>query len=290
MIIRTNQLSKVDLEAVLELARACQEKDGGTPSLYNSLLLQARTSDNNLLYYENDQLQGFLSVYFFYEEACEISLMVNPNYRCLGIGKSLIKAILPLLAIKKMKKVIFSSPPRPHDSPPQKEFSHASREYHMERESLKPILGVAQNLFIRKANIKDISVLSHLDEICFKVPKEGIKERFNYLLTNSHYILFLAFLQNKAIGKAHLFHEKNETATLSDIAILPKYQKQGFGAELLTHCINFALEQEYFKLNLDVETNNNQALNLYTRHDFKIKKITDYWSIDYDVLNKLYKV
>jgi ribosomal protein S18 acetylase RimI-like enzyme len=80
------------------------------------------------------------------------------------------------------------------------------------------------------------------------------------------------------VGKAHTRWQENE-AIFSDIAIMPKFQSQGLGSELLATCINDALMQGKTKLALDVETSNHSALNLYTRHDFKTVNAIDFWAI-----------
>src|SRR4051812_19799815 len=92
-ILQNNQLSALQLQQLHELAALCQTTDGGVPCLYPHLLKEKRETDNNLLYYKNNQLIGFLSVYFFYADACEISLMVHPDYRQQKIATQLLQPI-----------------------------------------------------------------------------------------------------------------------------------------------------------------------------------------------------
>ena len=95
------------------------------------------------------------------------------------------------------------------------------------------------------------------------------------------YKIILAFKNNQLIGKAHLRWEKKST-TLSDIAIIPAHQGNGYGTALIAHCINHSLSEGTTLINLDVETHNLKALNLYTRLGFMIQNACDYWSIDAD--------
>ena len=98
-------------------------------------------------------------------------------------------------------------------------------------------------------------------------------------MNNPDYHLFIAEIEDQIIGKAHIRREK-EVAYLSDIAILPDFQKQGFGSELLTKMINEALQLGARELLLDVATHNtSNAVNLYLRHGFKILLQHDFWSI-----------
>lgn len=154
----------------------------------------------------------------------------------------------------------------------------------MERISYEPILITASKLQIRKAEVKDIPILCALDEACFASQPVDMVSRFQLLLNDSNYTLILAMRDEEPIGKAHIHWQEHSTA-LSDIAILPQYQGQGFGGEMLAYCINHALMQGKHHLNLDVETSNQNALNLYRRCDFKTSNVCDYWIIPLEKLS-----
>ncbi|WED42747.1 GNAT family N-acetyltransferase [Legionella cardiaca] len=279
MIICNSQLDDAQLQAVLDLAAQCREHDGGTPTFYNHLLLQKRPTENNVLYFQEGQLIAFLSVYFFYEDACEVSLMVAPKYRRQGIAKQLLHTIFPLLIAKEMDKLIFSSPAAVNESwLTRLGFTYRNSEYHMQRNSYEPFLMPSQKLDIRKATIDDIPTLCSIDAACFPGQQENMTIRFNILFNDSNYTLLIAYYKKEVVGKAHI-HWQGSRVIFSDIAVLPKFQKQGLGGELLTYCINHALSAGKNHLALDVETSNRNALSLYTRHGFKTVNISDYWMI-----------
>lgn len=288
MLICNNQLSDAQLNSVDNLAALCHTTDGDLPPLYRHLLVEKRATDNNVFYYEDDNLVGFLSVYFFYEDACEVSIIVDPAHRRQGIAKQMLQSIMPLLLTKQINTVIFSTPTKVNDQWLSKlGFHYQSSEYHMQRHSYEPILIASRELTIRPATAADIPELSVIDEACFEVAKQtDMAARFNSILNDNNYIILLAFHQGKAVGKAHIRWQTDD-AILSDIAILPAYQGQGWGSELLAWCINNALTYGKTKLALDVETSNHNALNLYTRHGFKTKNANDYWTISIDKLRTL---
>ncbi|ASQ47345.1 GNAT family N-acetyltransferase [Legionella clemsonensis] len=279
MIICNNQVNEAQLQAIQDLSALCRERDGGTPTIYNHLLLQKRPTENNVFYFQDDQLLGFLSVYFFYEDACEVSLLIAPAHRRRGIAKQLLTTITPLLIAKEMHTLIFSSPTviNSHWLTEQK-FLYRNSEYKMLRESYEPIFLSNPKLQIRKATLDDIPTLCSIDEACFSGQQENMMNRFNLLLNDSHYTLLLALHNHVGVGKAHI-HWQPKGAIFSDIAILPQYQRQGWGGELLSYCINQALSIGKNKLMLDVETTNQNAINLYTRLGFKTANISDYWTI-----------
>ncbi|WP_028388841.1 GNAT family N-acetyltransferase [Legionella fairfieldensis] len=285
MLICNNQLSATQLQAVDVLAALCHGTDGGLPALYRHILEQKRITDNNVLYFQENNLLGFLSVYFFYADACEVSILVAPTHRRQGIAKQLLRAILPLLTIKQITTLIFSTPPVINETwLTRLGFHYRHSEYHMQRQSYEPVLLTRQVLSIKKATPEDIPALCAIDERCFKEKQDNMPARFDNLLSEGNYTLLLAYHGEKAVGKAHIRWHAEETI-LSDIAILPSYQGQGWGGELLACCINHALMQGKTKLALDVETSNHNALNLYTRHGFKSVNATDYWTAPIDKLH-----
>jgi len=280
MFIYNNQLNQEQLHAVNQLASLCREVDRSIPPLYPHILEQKRLNDSNVLYFQDGTLLGFLSVYFFYADACEVSVLVEPSHRRQGIAKQLLQTVMPLLIAKQMNTLIFSTPEAVNDGwLSELGFKYHHSEYQMQRQSYEPILITKQTLIVRKATEKDIPALCHIDEHCFPEEDEDMPARFNILLNENNYTILLASHQGKGVAKAHIRWQADGSAILSDIAVLPKHQRQGLGSELLSYCINHALSLGTTKLILDVETTNENALNLYTRHGFKTINATDFWSI-----------
>lgn len=290
MIVCNNELDETQLKMVHDLALLCRETDGGTPTFYNHLLLQKRPTDNNVFYFNDGELIGFLSVYFFYDDACEVSLIVHPQHRRKKIAKQLLHTIIPLLIAKEMVYLIFSSPEAINERWLSKlGFSYRHGEYHMQRNSYEPILQHTQKMHIRKAVDTDIPNLCAIDEACFPQAQKDMFARFTHLLNDNCYSLFIASYNERVVGKAHI-HWQSQEAIFSDIAILPQYQRQGLGGEMLVYCINHALSSGKKKLSLDVETSNRNALNLYLRHGFQIANVSDYWLIPLQKLTQDWEI
>ena len=279
MIHNTSQISQQELEQLHHLASECKKKDGSIPNLYTHILIQERTFPASLLYYEKDRLIGFLSIYFFYGEAIEVSVLVHPAYRKQGVGKKLLEAMLELINCQNFFTLIFSSPTNLNT---QKlldwGYSYLHSEYYMERHELTPLLEYNTALSFRAANTHDIPYLCALDNLCFPQKQGDLTERFHQILNSREYDIMLAFKNNLLVGKAHLRWQE-QGASLSDIAVTPTQQGQGLGSALISHCINYALSEGKPLLNLDVETHNQRALNLYVRLGFTVQNACDFWSI-----------
>jgi ribosomal protein S18 acetylase RimI-like enzyme len=286
MLNTTNQLNTQQLKELEQLKIICKKTDGSIPNLYTHLLMQERRLPTIVLYYEKEQLIGFLSVYFFYDDAVEVALLVHPKTRRKGIAKKLVKKILPLILENNYFKLIFSSPAHLNDRwLPGLAFSYKHSEYYMERHDLNPLLDKRNHLVFRTATLEDIPQLCVLDEACFHKTPTELNSRFQHILSERDYQIILAFDKGQLIGKAHLRWQKHG-ATLSDIAVFPEKQGHGLGTALITHCINYALSEGKPDLDLDVETHNKKALNLYTRLGFLTQNACDYWEIETNQLHK----
>lgn len=280
MLKNTNQLDAHQLKELEQLTALCKKVDGSTPNLYTHILDQPRAFPAGLLYYEQQQLIGFLAAYFFYDDAVEIALLVHPSYRRKGISKQLIRSILPLIQSQNYSTLIFSSPAQLNNLWLYANgFTYLHSEYYMERDELNPLLDCKQSLTFRTATADDIPQLCLFDEACFPQKSLDATERFQHLIDGREYQILIAYQNNIPIGKAHL-RWQTHGASLSDIAIYPAKQGIGLGTSLIAYCINLALSEGKPHLNLDVETHNKRALQLYTRLGFLTKNACDYWSID----------
>jgi ribosomal protein S18 acetylase RimI-like enzyme len=286
MILSLHQINEQQLEQLNQLALICKKTDKSTPNLYTHILTQHRTYPACLLYYEKEVLVGFLSTFFFYEDAVEISLMIHPQYRHKGIAKNLLNLIAPLVESQSYDRVIVSSPAQ-LNSPwfKHKGLSYSHSEYYMERDYLNPVLEYNKRIKIRHATIDDAPMLHAIDEQCFPTKSSALMQRLEQLLGNRDYEVMIALFEGIVVGKAHIRWQANG-ATFSDIAILPAHQGNGLGTSLIAQCINYALSMGKPNLNLDVETHNTVALNLYTRLGFVMQNACEFWSFPLSVIIK----
>ena len=93
MIKSTHQLDEQQLKDLKDLRARCKKENGSTPNIYVHILSQLRTLPASLLYYKKGKLLGFLAAFFFYDDAVEISMLVDPKARRKGIAKELMGSI-----------------------------------------------------------------------------------------------------------------------------------------------------------------------------------------------------
>ena len=277
MLTRNQQLNTQQLTDLDTLCANCKNTDGNSVAIYKHLLKQYRPVACNILNYQQQQLIGFLSTFFFYEDTCEIIVMVAPTFRRKGVATQMIKEILPLLRGQRIKMAMLSTPKGLNNKwLSSKGFDYQNSEYQMQWKLHEPIIIANKSLVIRPATDADIPILCAIDDACFPIQQPHIESHFQELLHDASYKLFIAEKKGEPIGKTHLSCQQGKVR-LTDIAILPKAQGNGFGSEMVAHCINYCLAANLPDINLDVETSNQGALRLYNRLGFIVSNAYDFW-------------
>ena len=278
MITETYQMTASQCQALEALCAECKTVDGNTLPIYKHIISQTRPVPCYLLYDSKQRLKGFLSTFFFEDNAIEITLMVAPSHRKQGFATQLLQSILPMLSRKKISTLTFSAPAGQNDTWfKAHNLQYQKCEYEMLLTTKIP-LPLNPRYSLRLANDRDIPHLCALNDACFTSKAENTTERFQHLLHDANYCLFVAYEENgPPIGKAHM-HLQKDSVRLTDIAVFPEKQRQGIGSTLLAHGINQALLIHRHSIILEVETDNKEALALYTRFGFRLQNACDYWT------------
>ena len=122
---------------------------------------------------------------------------------------------------------------------------------------------------IRRAGIGDLEALVRLEESAFSIDRFS-RRSFRYLLSKANAETLLAEIDGNAVGYAMLlFNVGTSLARLYSIAVLPEYQGQGLGSELLNLAEEKAREHDCIGLRLEVRSDNGNAIGIYEKHGYK---------------------
>ncbi|MHB1685055.1 MAG: GNAT family N-acetyltransferase, partial [Bacilli bacterium] len=101
-------LTADDYGRVAQLATLCNQSDNITLKInYDTLRTRPDDEVNDFLYYEREELIGFLGLYQFNSHEIEISGMVHPAYRRKGIFSALLSAAKQEVRQRGISKLIF---------------------------------------------------------------------------------------------------------------------------------------------------------------------------------------
>jgi GNAT superfamily N-acetyltransferase len=283
-IIQNHCLTDQQQKALNTLLMQCKQADLNTIPTYPHLLRKKRPLPGNLLYFQNNKLLGFLAAFFFYNEACEITLMVSKPFRRQKIATLMLKALIPLLESQRITNVIFSTPTCCNGDWLEKlGMVYKGSEYQMQcTHIISPPINY-DKFCVRMATHQDWASLSAINEACFPTKRPGENPDFQLLLKNKEYQLFIIEQKGKIVGKLHMQRLEN-TVRFTDIGILPIQQNQGIGSYLLVSCMSYVQKTYGLPITLDVETSNRKALNLYLRQGFEMNNAYDFWIMPFKTL------
>ena len=148
------------------------------------------------------------------------------------------------------------------------------------------------DLIIKKANIEDYDKINKLywqsdcfhynnEPYIYEKTEEGCrtKEYIESLLNEEKNILIALETEKEIIGflyayeetKGHLpFHKKRKYIVIDNIVIDEKYRSNGYGEKLLNYIIEYAKNEKYNDIVLNVYGFNKNAIKLYEKKGFKI--------------------
>jgi len=287
MLNANTQLNTHELAALHDLQAACKIADGYTIPIHSTILTAKRRYASNLWFEEKGQWIGFLSIYFFYDEGCELALMVRPSHRQQGIATRLLQHIIPLLVETKTNFLMISTPAKPVSSWfESRGLTHEYTEYRFSWNARTPLpmqTEMSPITFV-KATPSDSAALLAINKMVFE-PPFATEANFENILRNPEYTIWLAMIGQQIVGKVHLYWE-HEQGTLMDLAVLPSHQKQGIGRKLVIHALQETISRKKKRICLDVDAKNIAAINLYTQLGFNIENVCDYWKLFLTFLKK----
>ncbi len=134
--------------------------------------------------------------------------------------------------------------------------------------------------------------LQHLDDLAplfdgyrvfYRQPSniEAVKPFLIERLTNQDTILYIAYINDEAVGFTHLFHSFSSVSMqplfiLNDLYVASNHRKKGIGVALMNEAKKLCRELDYKGVGLQTETSN-PAQHLYESLGWEIDKDLQYF-------------
>ena len=100
-------ITKEETFLLKDLLKKCLQHDKTVPDMHWSQMADAGVP-STFVFKKDGQLQGLLKLFFFYDNAVEITILVHPKARRQGIASKLYLQALPILKIKNIQELRFS--------------------------------------------------------------------------------------------------------------------------------------------------------------------------------------
>lgn len=135
-------------------------------------------------------------------------------------------------------------------------------------------------LHIRKATSEDLAFLIQLEKAAFQEFQQNTKENLKKgIHSEFQEVLVVEDTDNQKqlIASTILFKYKH-TLRIYSVAVLPEYQNKGIGNVLIEYIKEYAFENNFSSIVLEVSERNTQLINWYQKRAFVVQeKLTDYY-------------
>lgn len=281
-------LDNNDYADINKLQKYCLEIDKTTLKLEIDYKLSrtegkkgAINNINEFMYYNNDELIGYIGICYFGVNAIEVNGMVHPEFRRRGVFKRLFNLVMGECIKRKAQNILLLSD---NNSISGQEFikstgaCHEHSEYEMFLRSYPKQNIALNNVILRKASNKDAREIAYQNSIYFnnEFKEENIKMPEDE--EKCGMISYMAEVDNKIIGKVNL-EVSNDVGGIFGLGVIPDYRSKGYGREILIGAIEKLRSRNSKEIMLQVAAKNNNALNLYKSCGFVETSTMDYYQI-----------
>lgn len=291
-IVLRKWLDEDSCKEIKNLEKLCLDHEGIHLKLELDYKLAASATAEDLIvnkadeffYYIDEMLVGYLGINDFGGSSPEVNGMVHPEYRKKGVFKALLSLAVDQLQGRKPGSMLLLS-----DSKSQSgisfiestgaKYDHTEYDMTLSDEIYNKTAGVGKILRLRAANSEDSKEIARQNSIYFNESMEeqeplDIEEE----LRRGFYI-FIAELDNKPIGKAHL-HIANGEGGIFGLGVVPEERGKGLGREILVSSVEKLKELGADKIFLQVDAENDNALNLYKSAGFVETHSMKYYKLE----------
>lgn len=280
MIEFARGLSPGALRELADLEARVVAADGGRLKLeWGVLRTRAGADVEDLLWWGQDGLLGFLGLYAFGAPTVEIAGMVDPRGRRRGIAAELLDAALPLCRERGYTKVLLVIP---RGSDGGREFA-LSRGAVLEHSEHALVLRGAPSegptdpeLTLRTATAADVPELSRLLAAAFGIPPRNFAQR---LATDSARTM-VAEREGSVLGTVRVTREDGGGG-IYGFAVDPARQGHGIGRDVLRRVCRELRDEGVERIGLEVAVENDRALGLYTSLGFVQTTTEDYYELPF---------
>ena len=233
------------------------------------------------MYYDNNELIGYISLCHFGGVTIEVNGMVHPEFRRRGIFRRLFHLVKDEWMKREVQNMLLLSD---HNSISGQEFIKSTgacyehSEYEMFLRNNPKQDRLLSNVVLRKANNNDAREIAYQNSIYFDSEYKDENIKMPEDEEKCGMIIYIAEIGDKIIGKVNL-EVSNGVGGIFGLGVIPDYRSKGYGREILNGAIEKLTARNSKEIMLQVATKNNKALSLYKSCGFVETSNMDYYQI-----------
>ncbi len=287
-IILKEYLTGKDYEEIKELMELCLDHDHINLKLELDYKLtvtrhsETRMKDiNEFLYYLDGRLVSYLGICDFGGNVLELNGMTHPDYRRRGYFRKLLALAVQEAKNKGHESLLLLSDENSGSGVQfieQAEGKYTKSEYRMKlfenRETGNATAYNDTGIGLKAADKTDLKDIARQNAIYFNTTEESETSLIDEAVLKDG--MYMIKLKGETIGKINVEYDGN-SAFIFGFGILPEFRGKGCGKAAFQAVLKIIKEKNIDDIQLDVETKNRNALNLYKSFGFEEMSVMNYY-------------
>ncbi len=246
------------------------------------LLARKGIEANDVVYFVDGKLVGWLAMDEYGAEERELTGMVHPDYRRRGIFSALLATAQEEAQSRGPERLVvvcerFARSGQAFVAAIGAAYDFS--EHKMVLKDFKERGPYQQRISLQKAGAKDVETLARINVSGFEHSIEGARRHILENMENPHVQYYLGLFDQEAVGCLNLYDSDNEYSIYA-FAVLREYRGRGFGRQMLEQVIKEVRAVSAKGIGLEVETRNENAIGLYRSCGFVEVTTYGYYNID----------
>lgn len=283
MIIK--EFSKLNDEALSEIKRLvsqCNNCDGlnGMLELNTSLNIN-KEMKTIFMMYDDNKLVSALTLFVPGNKEGEVSAMTISEYRTKGCFTQLVKRAEEELKKYGVHEILFLCDAKSTHGKAailkqkaQYEFTEYLLKYNHSLD--KKIKDYEYRLKLHRATLADLEGIIKISMAAFGDTYEGAKRLATGMLNADNRQFFLGEIEGEFVAMG-VAAKEDEGTSIHGLGVLPEQQGKGYGKEMLYSILNKLAEQNEENINIEVESQNSNAFQLYKNSGFEVESAWEYY-------------
>ncbi|MFL5801823.1 MAG: GNAT family N-acetyltransferase [Roseiflexaceae bacterium] len=281
-IYAEQSLSDLDIAAIRALADICASYDDLDLRLsWSELGTRAGDGPENLLYYQDGTLIGFLALSGVGTGEAEVAGMVHPRYRRQGVFTALVDAAQEICRRHATFSLMFVFDQRSDSARAFLGFvgaEYAFSEHRMRLDAPAGSTAPAGALDFQAATLEDADAIAQIIADDTGMNAATLRSIVACSVQEGSRQYYLARVGGEAIGTINVDIVDGEPY-IYGFVVRPEQRGRGYGRQILARVIERVVDEGPPPVFIEVQTDNQVALALYRSFGFAVTHTHDYYRV-----------